>query len=78
MVEDWTPEPLAVPVTEVEAAENEKRPVIVGCEYLLSKPAEKTVNCSCTVLPDPNPSYRMVVLSQTLLLSTTTTSSIPT
>lgn len=30
LVEDWTPEPLADPSTIFEAAENEKRPVIVG------------------------------------------------
>ncbi len=30
LVEDWTPEPLVTPQTAVEAAENEKRPVIVG------------------------------------------------
>lgn len=31
LVEDWTPEPLAAAVTPFEEAENEKRPVIVGC-----------------------------------------------
>ncbi|KAL1303127.1 hypothetical protein AAFC00_006560 [Neodothiora populina] len=30
LVEDWTPEPLAAPVTAFEEAENEKRPVIIG------------------------------------------------
>ncbi|KAG0135926.1 pyridoxal phosphate-dependent transferase [Tuber indicum] len=30
LVEDWTPEPLVPGLTEVEQAENEKRPVIVG------------------------------------------------
>jgi serine palmitoyltransferase len=30
LVEDWTPEPLVPPQTAAEAAENEKRPVIVG------------------------------------------------
>jgi serine palmitoyltransferase len=30
LVEDWTPEPLVATQTEFEAAENEKRPVIVG------------------------------------------------
>jgi len=30
LVDDWTPEPLAVAPTPFEEAENEKRPVIVG------------------------------------------------
>lgn len=30
LVQDWTPEPLVAHPTEIEAAENEKRPVIVG------------------------------------------------
>jgi serine palmitoyltransferase len=30
LVEDWTPEPLAAEQTDIERAENEKRPVIVG------------------------------------------------
>ncbi|KAI5841875.1 pyridoxal phosphate-dependent transferase [Morchella snyderi] len=30
LVQDWTPEPLVTHPTELEAAENEKRPVIVG------------------------------------------------
>lgn len=30
LVEDWTPEPLAAPVTAFEEAENDKRPIIVG------------------------------------------------
>ncbi|KAF1351856.1 pyridoxal phosphate-dependent transferase [Delphinella strobiligena] len=30
LVEDWTPEPLAAQVTDFEALENEKRPVIIG------------------------------------------------
>lgn len=30
LVQDWTPEPLVAPPTDLEAAENEKRPVIVG------------------------------------------------
>ncbi|GAB7353896.1 hypothetical protein MBLNU459_g4248t1 [Dothideomycetes sp. NU459] len=37
LVEDWTPEPLAAAVTDVEAAENEKRPVIVGASGPKSK-----------------------------------------
>lgn len=34
LVEDWTPEPLVAPQTPFEEAENEKRPVIVGCASL--------------------------------------------
>ena len=30
-MDDWTPEPLVAPQTHFEEAENEKRPVIVGC-----------------------------------------------
>ncbi|KAF2121973.1 pyridoxal phosphate-dependent transferase [Lophiotrema nucula] len=30
LVEDWTPEPLVAPPTQIEEMENEKRPVIVG------------------------------------------------
>ena len=33
-MDDWTPEPLVAPQTAFEEAENEKRPVIVGCELL--------------------------------------------
>ncbi len=34
LVDEWTPEPLVAPQTPFEEAENEKRPVIVGCaEY---------------------------------------------
>ena len=31
LVDDWTPEPLVAPQTPFEEAENEKRPVIIGC-----------------------------------------------
>ncbi len=31
LVDDWTPEPLVASQTPFEEAENEKRPVIVGC-----------------------------------------------
>lgn len=34
LVDDWTPEPLVAPQTGFEEAENEKRPVIIGCELL--------------------------------------------
>jgi len=30
LVEDWTPEPLVAPVTQLEELDNDKRPVIVG------------------------------------------------
>lgn len=42
LVEDWTPEPLAAPVTAFEEAENEKRPVIVGCVDVGSDPLAET------------------------------------
>jgi len=31
LVDDWTPEPLVAAQTASQEAENEKRPVIVGC-----------------------------------------------
>ena len=34
-MEEWTPEPLVAPLTPLEAAENEKRPVIVGSVALV-------------------------------------------
>ena len=40
LVDDWTPEPLAVVPTAFEEAENEKRPVIVG----VSGPKSKLAN----------------------------------
>jgi serine palmitoyltransferase len=30
LVEDWTPEPLVAPTTQLEELDNEKRPIIVG------------------------------------------------
>jgi hypothetical protein len=56
LVEDWTPEPLAAPVTAFEEAENEKRPVIVGCATLLhiTQSKSKTLIHN-TVLRHPSP-----------------------